>query len=342
MFSNRYRYLFVLLLSLYAYINTVVCEVYKYFSIDVEWYYAFLTIVLITLFSWEGNRLLEWFMMKRARLFSNKFRYIAVFFVSGLVLSCISSWLIVWFIGGVIHGYGWEQNLIPQKLNLIYAGLINLFFHLLNAILLFFREYKKQSSEAEQLRRMSIQDQLQLVRNQVNPHFLFNNLNVLSALLIKTNPEANRFIEEFSKVYRYILTSQDKELVELEKELDFIHPYLFLLKKRFDEGLEVKVNVPETFRNMYIIPVALQMLIENAIKHNIISRHSPLKITVDVEQDQVLVVKNNLQPKPQPEVSTQIGLYNIVERYRLVCAREVTIQKNDTEFIVQLPLVNLN
>jgi LytS/YehU family sensor histidine kinase len=196
--------------------------------------------------------------------------------------------------------------------------------------------------EAEQLKNISAQTELQLIKNQINPHFLFNNLNVLSALIMKNNSEANRFIEEFSKVYRYILSNHDKELVELNKELDFIKPYIFLLEKRFAEGLIIKINIPENYKGLYIIPASLQMLIENAIKHNVVSRSKPLLIDVDINDNNTIAVSNNLQAKQTVENSTGIGLQNIVKRYKLVSNRDVVISNNEKSFIVVLPLLNVN
>jgi two-component system, LytTR family, sensor kinase len=342
MFTHRYRYLFIILLSAYAYINTVLCEVYHYFNIRVEWYDALLTIVLITSLTWEGNRLIEGLVIKRFPPQQKRLPYLAAFFLAGIGIACIAATLVVYIIGALIYRYPFGQYEMPLKLNLIYAGLINLFFHLLNSILFFFREYKNKSTEAEELKRISTQAQLQAVKSQVNPHFLFNNLNVLSGMVIKDNPRANKFIEEFSKVYRYILNSQDKELVELEKELAFIEPYVYLLQQRYPDGLKVDIGVPEQYYDRYIIPVALQMLIENAIKHNVISRSSPLHIEVIANGTGTLTVRNNRQPRRSVEQSNRIGLNNIAKRYELICGRQIEIHATQEVYEVKLPLLHLN
>jgi LytS/YehU family sensor histidine kinase len=159
---------------------------------------------------------------------------------------------------------------------------------------------------------------------------------------LQNNNEANRFIEEFSKVYRYILNYHDKELVELDKELHFIDPYIFLLQKRFSEGLHVEILINDQQRNALIVPASLQLLIENAIKHNIISRQKPLFISVHTNGNNTLVVSNNLQPKKSIETSTGIGLQNIIKRYKLVSNKEVIVQNNTGQFSVALPLINKN
>ncbi|MBL7742177.1 MAG: histidine kinase [Chitinophagaceae bacterium] len=342
MFNHPYRYLFILLLSLYTFLNTVLCDVYHYFRIDIEWYYSILTILGVTFFTWEGNRLMEPFFKKKFLTPKTKIRFLIIFFLAGNLIAFVAATLMVYVTGHLVHGYSWNQNMNPLKLNIIYGSLINLFFHLLHAIFFFFHEYRRQWAEAEELRKTNSQAQLQLIRSQINPHFLFNNLNVLSGMVIKDNPDANKFIEEFSKVYRYVLNTQDKELVELRSELEFIHPYLFLLHKRFDEGLTVNIHIPDQYKTWHVVPAALQMLIENAIKHNVVSRNKPLHIDIHANGDQVLVVRNNLQPRSVAEPSTRIGLQNIMKRYELISGKNVVVRKTEEVFEVSLPLLHLN
>ncbi len=205
LFNHKYRLLFITLLALYAFLNTALCNVYYYFNIDIQWWHALLVIFAITFLTWEGNRLIKPFMKRKFLADGNKLRFFGFFFIAGNVVAVITAFSIVIVAGKGLYNYSWQQLQNPLKLNIIYATLINLFLHLVNAILFFFREYKQKWLEAEELRSNSEQAQLQLIKSQINPHFLFNNLNVLSGMLIKDNPEANRFIEEFSKVYRYIL-----------------------------------------------------------------------------------------------------------------------------------------
>jgi two-component system, LytTR family, sensor kinase len=342
MFTHRHRYIFAFLLSLYTYLNTEFCRVYYYFNIRIEWYYAFATILAITFLILEINRLTEPFIRKFSPPQENKIRYKVLFFFTGSILATTITVTIVLIMGMLIHPFSLKENYTPLKLNLMYCWLVNLLYHLINAIIFYFKEYKLTSLEAEQLKNISTQAELQLIKSQINPHFLFNNLNVLSALIMKDNNEANRFIEEFSKVYRYILSNHDKELVELRTEVDFIKPYIFLLEKRFAEGLVIKVNIADNYKDQYIIPASLQMLIENAIKHNVVSRHKPLLIDVHSNGNNTLVVSNNLQAKQTVEYSTGIGLQNIIKRYQLVSNKTVTIDKDEKNFTVTLPLLNVN
>ncbi len=282
MFNHKYRYLFIAGLSFYTFISTLLCEVYYYFNIKIEWYVAFGTILFITLGIWEVSRLMEQWFIKKIQQHNNKIKTLGLFLIAGSIATTIITVVIVFFVSMALHNYSLKQTIIPLKLNLIYAWLANLLFHLINAIVYYFYEYKTKWKEAEELKRISAQAELQVIKNQINPHFLFNNLNVLSALVMKNTEEANKFIEEFSKVFRYILNNHDKELVELKNELDFIKPYIFLLQKRFADALSVSVQIKEGYENYYVIPASLQMLIENAIKHNIISKAKPLHIDVHI------------------------------------------------------------
>jgi len=342
MFTHKYRYYFAFLLALYTYVNTEFCRVYYYFQIRIEWYYAFATILAITFLILEINRLAEPVIRRLFPPAANKIKYKIAFFIAGSITATTLTITIVLVMGMIVHPFTLKDNIVPLKLNLMYCWLVNLLYHLINAIIFYFKEYKTTSLEAEQLKNITAQAELQLIKNQINPHFLFNNLNVLSALIMKDNNEANRFIEEFSKVYRYILSNHDKELVELKTELDFIKPYIFLLEKRFAEGLVIKVNIAEDYKNQYIIPASLQMLIENAIKHNVVSRQRPLLIDVHSNGNNTIVVSNNLQAKQTIESSTGIGLQNIIKRYKLVSNKEVEIQAGENDFTVTLPLVTLN
>ncbi len=342
MFNHKYRYYLIIGLSLYTYLSTVLCEVYTYFKIDIEWYVALFTILFLTLGIWESNRLIEPIFHKKITQSKNKIRSLFIFFMTGAFSTTILTISIVFFVSMVLHSHTLKETFIPIKLNLIYAWLANLLFHLLNAIMFYFTEYKTKWMEAEELKRISAQAELQIVKSQINPHFLFNNLNVLSALILKNTSEANKFIEEFSKVYRYILNNHDKELVDVKTEMDFIKPYIFLLQKRFSESLKINITINEKYQGLYIIPASLQMLIENAIKHNVVSKSKPLVIDIHSNGNNTIVVSNNLQLRDSIEHSTKIGLANIVKRYLLVSGKEVMIDKSITDFTVTLPLLNLN
>ncbi|ULQ51391.1 sensor histidine kinase [Flavihumibacter fluvii] len=338
MFNHRFRYLFIVALGTYSYLNAVFAEVFELYSIHAPWYLCMSTMVLLTLVVWEGNRFAAPIVEKQLAG-KDTWVKLVVSFGIGTVFSMISAILLTAAIGVFLAGISSSSLKLPFKLAVLYATRINLFLHTINAIFVFVFAYKQKEIEAESLQKISVQAQLQAVRNQINPHFLFNNLNVLSSLVIKDNPDANEFVEAFAKVYRHILNTQHDDLVTLRTELDFIKPYIFLLQKRFPASLSVSLNIRENLLEGQVVPGALQMLIENAIKHNIVSRKNPLVIDISVNGNAGLVVTNNLQKKDMVEPSTQIGLNNIRQRYELTTGKTISIQQDADYFSVSLPLI---
>ena len=337
MFTSKYRYGLIVLLSVYSYANTLFSEVYRYYGIHAPWYDVLLLMALITFLVWEGNRLFLKFLHGVADKLS-KIRFLFLFFLVGTVIASGIA-LVASYTTARLLQLPAAESKIGMKLAFTYGTRVNLFMHILNAIVIYVNEYKTKQLEAEELKRINAQAQLQAIKNQVNPHFLFNNLNVLSGMVMKDNPDANKFIEEFSKVYRHILNSQDKELIPLSTELEFIKPYVFLLEKRFPDSVSVRLAIDEKYFQYYIVPACLQMLVENAIKHNVLSKARPLDILIAVNKKGDLFVKNNLQPKPQLEISTQVGLKNIAQRYGFTTGQQIDISKDEDSFTVTLPLI---
>ena len=202
-----------------------------------------------------------------------------------------------------------------------------------------FSLWKKTSLEKEQLQRENIQSQLDGLKNQVNPHFLFNSLNTLIHIIPEHPDTAVRFVQQLSKVYRYILEIKDNPTTPLSHELEFLKAYVFLLKERFGDNLNIKLVNTEGYAESHMIPLALQIVLENAIKHNIISTEKPLLIEVGVESGNKLVVKNNLQRKNQVQIGTGTGLQNIKNRYQLVSKKQLDVIVTPQYFTVILPLL---
>lgn len=202
----------------------------------------------------------------------------------------------------------------------------------------FMHALKDSVEEKEMLKRESLQAQLHALRTQVNPHFLFNNLNTLSSLIPEEPKHAVDFVQQLSKVYRHILDVKDEKSILLKDELDVLNAYTFLLKTRFGNNLDVHINIPEEKLQKKIVPLSLQILMENAIKHNIVSSDKPLQIHVFAENGS-LVLSNNLQVKNQVNESTGIGLENIRNRYKLLGDKEVKVTENGNSFTVSIPLI---
>ena len=202
----------------------------------------------------------------------------------------------------------------------------------------FFNRWKMAMMEKERLEKEGVISQLASLKHQVNPHFLFNSLNTLVYLIPTDQQRAVRFVEQMSKVYRYILEIRNKNTVTIQEEVDFLQSYVFLLKERFGENLQVTIDVPSSYLTDDIVPLSCQILFENAIKHNVISAQYPLKIDLRVDNDK-LVVSNNLQKKHQVVDSTGFGLENIRSRYELLCGRGIDVLATVSNFIVALPIL---
>ncbi|MCC3156498.1 histidine kinase [Hymenobacter sp. 15J16-1T3B] len=191
----------------------------------------------------------------------------------------------------------------------------------------------------EQLENENLQARFAALKSQVNPHFLFNSLSILSSLVHVDADLSEQFIDQLSRAYRYTLEQREHDLVALGTELDFIRAYTFLLKIRFEDKFDVHVDVPEAARHAYqIAPLTLQLLVENAVKHNTMSQQEPLLVRIGLDGD-TLVVRNTLQRRPASYPGTGVGLDNIHNRYRLLTARLVSVAVSNREFTVRIPLL---
>lgn len=199
---------------------------------------------------------------------------------------------------------------------------------------------RKAEARLEQALQGNLKRQMGLLREQMSPHFLFNAFATLSSMTEEV--KAKRFISKLSDVYRYLLTSNDyreKHLVTLEKELKFALAYLYVLRERYEDALTVETEVDAKVMKRELPPFALQVLVENATKHNVISSSSPLRITIRSVNEDWIEVRNNIQEKKTKMESFGIGLYNINEQYDLVAKRQIECERTESEFIVRLPLI---
>ncbi|MBO0930257.1 sensor histidine kinase [Fibrella aquatilis] len=204
--------------------------------------------------------------------------------------------------------------------------------------------WRQTYSHNEQLKKKRLTHQLNQLRTQLNPHFLFNSLNSLS-MLIQENPrQAEAFVDELSSVYRYVLRTNNHsegtpELTTLEQELQFIRSYFELLKIRYGRGIDLHIDVDSRYLNHQIPPLTLQLLIENAVKHNVILPDSPLRVAILTEGGPQLVIQNNLQRKNTAVHSTKVGLTTIATKYRLLGSCDIGICEDAEQFVVKLPLL---
>jgi sensor histidine kinase YesM len=219
------------------------------------------------------------------------------------------------------------------------ALLISAFLHAKG----FMEELKKTSKKEvveQKLIATSANAQFESLKNQLDPHFLFNSLNVLSSLIDENPKQAQKFTASMSKIYRYVLEQKDKELVTVEDEIEFAKTYCDLLKTRFEDSVDFIFEVNKEDYRRYVVPLSLQLLLENCIKHNFATSSKPLIIKIFSEND-ILCIENNLQEREQMKESAGIGLANIVQRYSLLTKRNVFIEKSEDYFKVKLPVLSV-
>jgi two-component system, LytTR family, sensor kinase len=258
--------------------------------------------------------------------------FFAIFIVTNVVLDNFFGWAL--------------PSKIPMRpgtiiIELLAAGLLASLVLTLYEAASFYLLLHRSEQEKADIQRHYVQSQLEGLRNQVNPHFLFNSLNTLIYLIPEDPDRAVNFVQKLSKVYRYVLESRDASIIPLRDEVDYLNAYVFLLRERFGDNLRVQIADFGTDLNKAIVPLTLQMLFENAIKHNVISIEKPLLIEVFIEKNK-LIVRNTLQLKNQVMHSTGVGLENIKARYQLLTKHEVGVIISREYFTVLLPLLNMN
>lgn len=249
-----------------------------------------------------------------------------IFFTVLAIVTILKAWELIWD-----ENFENYSDIIVNSL--IITFFISLFFHGRSFLL----EWKRSAVDAERYQKESMTATYESLKSQVNPHFLFNSLNALTNLVYEDQDKAAKFIKQLSEVYRYVLDTRNREVVPLQEELKFLESYIYLQKIRFGDKLSIEQLLNGL--NSMVAPLALQMLIENAVKHNEISEENPLLIKVYREKD-FIVVENNLQKKTLlGESDLGLGLDNIVKRYNFLSDKKVEINVTPDHFIVKLPLI---
>ena len=309
-------------MALKSFANFTIAFVWSFVIWITQWYgNEFVYILVDRKISWEKQPVLKTIVL---------FTSIAVFAAVAIIIVNLSFTVVVF--GGM-----------PENLSgwIIYNGRMGIIIALSVSTIIttigFYKAWRRVKSNEDKLKNELLDFQYKALVNQVNPHFLFNSLNVLSSLVHEDPELAENFIQQLSKVYRYTLETRENELVPLESELKFIESYLFLLKIRFEDSLNYSITIPENKAGL-IIPMALQILVENAIKHNLVSRQSPLEIKIEICDDAVCV-RNNLQPVSSTGKSTGFGLESIKNRLAYMSDKQLQTEKTESEFIARLPLI---
>jgi len=197
--------------------------------------------------------------------------------------------------------------------------------------------FQQSRLENEYLKQGNLQAQLASLRQQISPHFLFNSLNTLSSL--SHEAPVKEYVLKMSEVYRYVLHYQDQQLTSVEAELAFIRSYIYILETRFEEGLKIRIQIGPAALGRKILPFALQLLVENAVKHNVISYRTPLSLFI-YDQGEMLVVENDLRPRTTMEAASGTGLNNLSQRYLLTAGKDICISRGESRFKVEIPLLS--
>lgn len=262
-----------------------------------------------------------------------------------ILLFCLMSALIIYGLFSIYQSIGllpttnYESQLTWAYL---FTWIVNIFVTFLNEGIFSFERWKKDLNETEDLKIAYKQSQLMGLKSQVNPHFLFNSLNSLSGLIQEDTAQAEKFLDEMSRVYRYMLRNEEEQLVTLAMELQFIQSYFALLKARYNEAVDLKLEVSEEDRQKHLPPLSLQVIIENALFQNKTARDSPLVIEIYSTDGQSLTITNNVQRKVMTEtIDYEAGLDNLVKKYQLMNQLPVLIQENPDKRIIRLPLLSL-
>jgi len=334
------RWVMVIVIPVLSFIIPIVfmgCRFNRYplFSWD-----KYVTTLVITSVLWMGSRQIMIYSRKKYPLFKDvrtRLIYQSVFM---LVFTIVFNNLLAYIADHFVFNYGFRSPGIDMLISSNAASIFcSIMIIAIYESIYFMNALRASVEESENLKRESLSAQLNALRSQVNPHFLFNNLNTLCSLIPENPKLAVDFVQQLSKVYRHILEVKDEKSILLKDELDLLKAYTFLLKTRFDKNLDVTIDIPTEKLQKRIVPLSLQILMENAIKHNIVSADKPLHIDISTVNGS-LFVSNNLQMKNQVNECTGIGLDNIRNRYKLISEKPVNVTTNDNNFTVSIPLID--
>lgn len=302
----------------------------------IGWIAALVPIICL----WFIVRSILIFLRKKYPDFKDDFKRITILFFAVIILIFVVDYTAGALLAKVFTLFGYYSTHTVMFKVLLPVFIIDIMILAIYEAIYYNVRLKKSIREEEQTKQVMIQAQLDTLRNQAQPHFLFNSLNTLRDIIDQDSKhDAKAFVDNLSKVYRFILESGSTNLISLREELKFAKAYMHIQSERFGDNLSVDWQIPENQLSAMIVPMSLQLLIENAIKHNVISKAKPLNIAIEAKDD-VLVVSNPIQPKSTQIPSTKIGLKNIEKRYQLISKIKPEIYTDNDYFTVELPLLN--
>jgi len=249
--------------------------------------------------------------------------------------------LLIFYTFHWLHILGYQIQPGDLKYGYLTGLTVNVVFESLWEVMYIIEKSKESAAEKEMIEQMQLRQEFDNLKQKVNPHFLFNSFNTLSSLITEDRDRAEKFLDELSKVYRYLLRNNESGMSTIEQETKFIQSYVALLTTRFGEGFELDMVLDPGIKDKEIPSLCLQLLIENAVKHNIISKTQPVRVVIRNTEDGYLTVFNNLNKKARGIMeSTGIGLSNIREKYRLLNRSDIQIEETTDHFKVTLPLIS--
>lgn len=334
--NRAYSYLGVLLASVAIpnMAGLITNSLYQPWELALSYLFFILTGFII----WKGNMRLMYFLRKNnVEMYDTYLRIVVTYFLVNILFSGIVSLAAL---------YAWNSlskeptpNHTPILLASLFVIITILFVNNIFEIILLRREMEFNRVRAEKMETAKVEAELEALKTQIDPHFIFNSLNTLSYLITREPQSARLFNDTLAKVYRYILSNKDKDLVLLKEELEFISNYFYLLKIRFSDGVNMIIEINDVSAEDFLIPpISLQTLVENAIKHNEFNESHPLDIKVAVSANYV-VVRNPVKPKEQSAPSNKIGLNNLDNRYKLITRKNIVVENNYRFFTVKLPIL---
>jgi two-component system LytT family sensor kinase len=294
----------------------------------------FLVSVLRTALIWNGSMILIQFAVNRYPVFKETVKLIAF----QVIALCVFVLLVELGEIYVAEHYLKVPMTHSDKTTLIIGSLLITFMiSSIYSSVAFFLQWKENLLRTQALEKANLEARYDTLRNQVNPHFLFNSLNTL-LMLVNDNPVASKYVESISEIMRYMLQSQDKDAVLLRDEMKIARDYVFVQQSRFGDKLKVEFDVHEQYFHYAIPPLALQMLLENALKHNVVSKEDPLFVKVYVLDNVYIVIENTVKAKIDKDPSTGVGLDNIRNRYLHLTGKNIVVKHDNGKFVVMLPL----
>ncbi len=301
--------------------------------------FSYLYTILIALVVYEGVRFLYFTLRTYFDWVNSPIKKIITYVIS-IAFYCVpvsALMLVGWYHLFMQGRVNWDVIQLSVTIILVAVFfLVNLY-----ETVFLVREVANEKLAQEQLERAKAEAELDALKNQIDPHFIFNSLNTLGHLIEENPAKAKLFNNDMAEVYRYILSNKSKSLVLLREEMDFLSNYFSLLKIRFEDAVQLQIHVGQVMMDSYLVPpISLQLLIENAVKHNEFSDSKPLHIIIEM-QGEALVVHNRVHKKISRNNSSKIGLTNLKERYRLITNKEIIVKETTDNFIVELPVLLL-